>query len=411
MKRFRPNGPPGHRTPRRPTRNVCIGLGLIAVGLTSAGAPIAGAAEPGPRVAITSPAPSDTVAETVQLTASASDPQGVLRVNFFVDGVQVAADTTAPYAAVWDASTAPVGSHQVKVAAFDASPERNKTVLTQTVTVTEAPAQPDGMSDATVLWRDDTFCSRKTLHPGVGLCAEEGPWDVTACVPGTAEEPVWSLKNLAGGIGRFEVRPGDQGADGGGDRCEIIQQTRSITGMTPPAGRAATPGGEIRFFAFDAMYDASLQDPSSAQYQTVAQWHQSTNAAGCPTSSPLKIAVAGPSGAKRLEVQAQECSRGATSPRRILLSEPLETDSWHRWVFEIKWSPLPSVGYVRIWHNGAIVQVPGCESDGRCMIATRYSDDAGNVPYYHFKLGNYRDKTIQQATAVSYRNVVIAAGD
>jgi hypothetical protein len=141
----------------------------------------------------------------------------------------------------------------------------------------------------------------------------------------------------------------------------------------------------------------------------VAQWHQSTDARGCQTSSPLKIAVAGASNAKRLEVQAQGCYQGVPSPRSILLSEPLDTGSWQRWVFEIKWSAIPSVGYVRIWHDGEIVRGPDCETDGRCMMATRYSDDAGNVMFNHFKLGNYRDKTIQQRTVVSYRNVLIAA--
>ena len=410
MPPFRAEPAVGRRPSPRPTRIISLSLGALIVAIVCAWPPIA-AAQPGPTLAITSPTPNHAVIGNVQLSAEVSDPDGVLRVNFYVDGLQVAADSAAPYAVTWDASSAPAGTHQLKVAAFDASPNRNKTVLSQTVTVAEPAVQPDAAGDAPVLWHSDSFCSRTTLHPGVGLCAGDGAWDVTACVPGTADEPQWSLQTPAFGVGRFEVRRGDQGADGGGDRCEIIQQTRAVTGMAPAPGRLATAGGEVRFFSFESKYDASVRGPSGAQYQTVAQWHQSTNATGCPTSSPLKIALSGASAAKRLEIQAQECYQGLSQPSRILLSEPLQTDTWQHWTFEIKWPPLPSVGYVRIWHNGGLVRVGDCRTDGRCMMSTRYSDNANHVAYNHFKLGNYRDKSIQAPTVVFHRNVVISAGD
>jgi hypothetical protein len=231
-----------------------------------------------------------------------------------------------------------------------------------------------------------------------------GAWDVTACVPAA-----WSITSPLTLLptGRFEVHQGDQGALGGGDRCELIKQTRPVTGMDPAPGRAPMPGGEVRIFNFEALYDSSLQRPTRAQYQTLGQWHHSTSVRGCPGSSPLNLAASGPSGAKRLEVLAQQCVRGVPSARVKLLSTPLVTGRWHAWQFEIKWSPDPAVGYVRFSRNGTVVVPAGCASDGRCQMATQYSGLDGTVSRNHFKLGNYRDKSIAFPTVVSYRSAWI----
>ena len=262
-------------------------------------------------------------------------------------------------------------------------------------------------TDSGVLWRGDKFCSRTALHPGVGSCPTTGPWDVTACVGAPSGKAIWSLRNEPAGVGRFEVHQGDQGARGGGDRCELVQQTRAITGMAPAPGRPAMPGGEIRVFGFEALYDASTQNVSNLDYQTFGQWHHSTQPSGCPTSSPLKIALTGPNGAKRLEVYAQECVAGSISPDRVLFTTPLKTGTWQRWVFEIKWSAASKGGFVRLWHDDRLVVPKGCASDGRCIIATQYSDADGTAAFNHFKLGNYRDASITSPTVVRYRNVRI----
>ncbi len=208
-------------------------------------------------------------------------------------------------------------------------------------------------------------------------------------------------------IGSFEVNEGDQGAAGGGDRCEIIMQTRPITGMRPAPSRPAARGGEVRFFAFEALYDKSAERPSNTQYQTVGQWHNSTKPAGCPAQSPLKVAVTGPAGGKRLEVHTLQCVGGVRAPRRVLFRTPLTTDVWHRWTFEIRWSTDPALGYVRIWHNERLAGDPKCKSDGRCNLATLYSGRGGGVAFNGFKLGNYRAHGIPFATIVRYSNVRI----
>lgn len=379
-------------------------VSLVLLAATTYPAPAAHAANAAPTVSIAAPTANSVVSGPTTITVDAADPDGILRVNTYVDGVLLASDYKSPYTSTWEATEVKPGRHEIKVAAFDASPKRLSRVVRQVVTVA-APSPP--------LWSGDRFCSWSTLHGDVGLCPDSGPWDVTACVEDPAGQQPWSLRNdpdpadPGASIGRFEVRQGDRGADGGGDRCEIVEQTRSITGMDPILGEAPTPGGEVRVFAFDALYDTSTQAPGEWQYQTVGQWHQSTNAEGCPTSSPLKLALAGPSGAKRLEVQAQQCRLGVPSEPVILFSQPLTTDVWHRWRFEIKWSPKAEIGYVRLTHDGQMVVAPGCAPDGRCMMATQFSGPDGLPLRNHFKLGNYRDDSITSPTVVSYRRVSI----
>ena len=87
-----------------------------------------------PTVGITSPAGGATVSGTVTMAATASDNVGVAGVRFFVDGAPVGAeDSSAPYEASWDASTASEGSHTVTAQARDAA---GNTTTSAGVTVT-----------------------------------------------------------------------------------------------------------------------------------------------------------------------------------------------------------------------------------------------------------------------------------
>jgi subtilisin family serine protease len=98
---------------------------VLAIAVDALGNDVAVAAEvssdnSGPTVAITSPAPGAAVSGIVNLTASASDtPAGVAQVQFLVDGVALSTDTSAPYAATWDATAATPGAHGLTAIATD----------------------------------------------------------------------------------------------------------------------------------------------------------------------------------------------------------------------------------------------------------------------------------------------------
>ena len=93
-----------------------------------------------PIVSITSPASGSTVSGVVPITAAASDNAGaVASVQFFVNGVALAApDTTAPFSATWDA-TGLSGSYTLTATAKDAS---GNAATSAPVTVTVGSSAP-----------------------------------------------------------------------------------------------------------------------------------------------------------------------------------------------------------------------------------------------------------------------------
>ncbi len=90
-----------------------------------------------PTVSITNPAAGATLSGTVTVTANATDNLGVTKVEFKVDGVSIGVDTTAPYEASWDTTTASEGSHTISATATDTA---NQTASdSRAVTVDNGP--------------------------------------------------------------------------------------------------------------------------------------------------------------------------------------------------------------------------------------------------------------------------------
>ncbi|WP_375764765.1 Ig-like domain-containing protein [Archangium gephyra] len=100
----------------------------------------------GPAVALTSPASGATVGSVVSLQATATDDAGVTRVDFLVDGVFLASDTTAPYAVEWNSGSWANGTHTLTAKAYDTlsnvSTSSAVTVTTKQPTTTVALTSP-----------------------------------------------------------------------------------------------------------------------------------------------------------------------------------------------------------------------------------------------------------------------------
>ena len=87
-----------------------------------------------PTVSLSTPSSGSTVSGQVPITASASDNVGVAGVRFFADGVLIGGeDTTAPYSASWNTSSAADGAHTLTAVARDAA---GNTATSAAVTVT-----------------------------------------------------------------------------------------------------------------------------------------------------------------------------------------------------------------------------------------------------------------------------------
>lgn len=70
---------------------------------------------------ITAPAGGATISGAVDVIASASDDTGVAKVELYVDGNLVAADTSAPYSYTWNTLDIEDGAHSLMAKAYDAA--------------------------------------------------------------------------------------------------------------------------------------------------------------------------------------------------------------------------------------------------------------------------------------------------
>jgi Concanavalin A-like lectin/glucanases superfamily/Bacterial Ig domain len=99
-----------------------------------------------PTVSITAPTDSAEVSGALTITADASDNVGVSGVQFRLNNADLGTeDTTAPYAVVWDTTTAPIGANTLSANARDAA--GNFAFAPEvTVYVSSAPSPPpDGL--------------------------------------------------------------------------------------------------------------------------------------------------------------------------------------------------------------------------------------------------------------------------
>jgi hypothetical protein len=96
--------------------------------------PSAAAGTVPPQITLQSPDPNSTVSGGVQITAAATDDEGVTRVELLVDRIARHVDTAAPYSFVWDSRMAVNGTHTIEAAATDTDGNRTLSGV-RTVTV------------------------------------------------------------------------------------------------------------------------------------------------------------------------------------------------------------------------------------------------------------------------------------
>jgi chitinase len=106
-----------------------------------------------PSVYLSYPANNISVSGTVSVTANASDNVGVTRVEYFVNGVLQATDTTTPYVYSWNTATIAAGSYTLMSKAYDAAGNvgQSTNVVVRVVHDTTSPTLSNNMAlDATI---------------------------------------------------------------------------------------------------------------------------------------------------------------------------------------------------------------------------------------------------------------------
>jgi hypothetical protein len=157
-----------------------------------------------PTTSITSPTAGATVNGTVTISASASDNVGVTKVEFYVDGSLLSTDTSSPYSASWNTTTATNGSHSLTTKAYDAATNVG-TSSAVSVTVNNSSggaAVYDSTLKAPKCASVDSSCDAGTLINGRGSLGPESNASNTinaSCSDGTSgtyhsDESLDSLK-------------------------------------------------------------------------------------------------------------------------------------------------------------------------------------------------------------------------
>lgn len=107
-----------------PITNVSLTDNMFAANTTGAALNITPGSTGGytsPAVTITAPAAGASVQGVVNVAATATNTQGIARVDFYVDGILAASSTASPYGFSWNTATLSNGSHVVTAKASDGS--------------------------------------------------------------------------------------------------------------------------------------------------------------------------------------------------------------------------------------------------------------------------------------------------
>jgi hypothetical protein len=136
--------------------------------------------------------------------------------------------------------------------------------------------------------------------------------------------------------------------------------------------------GTEYYYRWSTMFDETF--PSHPSWALFTQWHQSALCCGSP---PVAFYVKG----ENIYLGIQD------SP---VWSAPLRRGVWHDFVFHVRWSDTPSVGFIELYYDGELV-IP------RRSAATNMP---GQLNY--LKQGLYRDEAIAP-DGIVYHDAMIQA--
>ncbi len=196
-----------------------------------------------------------------------------------------------------------------------------------------------------VVWRGDFETGDRTQYSAAHMVSADRLQVVTSPV----SQGRYALKAT--------VRQGDNPINASGNRAELAYLSYE------------TEGSEY-YYRWRVMFATDY--PSVRTWQLFTQWHHD----GCCGSPPVEFYVYG------------EEIRLRVNGGSDVWTTQLVRGVWHEFVFRVKWSPDPNVGFVELWHNRERV-LP------RRNVATMYPGERN-----YLKLGLYRNSTITQVGVI-----------
>jgi hypothetical protein len=210
-----------------------------------------------------------------------------------------------------------------------------------------------GPAVAGVVWRGDFETGDRSQYTGAQMVSPDRLQVVTSPVA----EGRYALKAT--------VRQGDDPINSSGNRNELVYQGNEAVGSE-------------YYYRWKVMFPADY--PSVRTWQVFTQWHHT----GCCGSPPVEFFVYG-----------EEIRLTLTSSVTPWTTK-LVRGVWHEFIFHVRWSADPKVGFVELWHNRQQV-LP------KRYLATMY---AGMKNY--LKLGLYRSDTVSQVGVVYHDGFIQA---
>ncbi|MBJ6759969.1 heparin lyase I family protein [Myxococcaceae bacterium JPH2] len=209
------------------------------------------------------------------------------------------------------------------------------------------------LASAEIVWKGDFETGDRSQYSSTQMVSADRLQVVTSPVA----EGKYALKAT--------VKQGDDPIGSSGNRNELVYMGDEAVGSE-------------YYYRWKVMFAPDF--PSEETWQLFTQWHHD----GCCGSPPVEFFVYGEE--IRLSLNDSETPWTTKLTRGV----------WHEFIFHVKWSSDPKVGFVELWHNGQLV-LP------KRNVGTMYS---GMKNY--LKLGLYRNETVSQ-TGVVYHDGFIQA--
>jgi Polysaccharide lyase/Bacterial Ig domain len=185
---------------------------------------------------------------------------------------------------------------------------------------------------------------------------------------------VTSPKRQGNYAARFEVRPGDRAwSDDPGERAEVLIPQWDTDGYE----------GREQFWAWSTYFDPTFQSDESTAWNYFVQFHN--------TSATGQANVGFISNGRYLQFRVCNGDPNNVTCRYWVLDSNRQNGRWYDFVFHVKWSSDPGVGFVEIWKDGSVVV-------SKTAIATLYSGQGVYLKQGYYRAPNY------PSTAILYQD-------
>jgi hypothetical protein len=269
----------------------------------------------GPVAELSAPVRNAQVSGTVLIRATVSDPAGVDRVEFYVDGASLHTDTREPYEVSWDSSASGAGPHTLAVKAFDSLGNPGSLASVEvlvdntapvTALVSPAPsARLRGTVSVSATASDNQQVSKVEFYAGGNLIGTDTttPYEVlwdTAAGPGGNVTLTTKAHDAAGNVSVSAAR------------TVTVDNAAPIVAITSPAN-----GTSFSFLTFSTTIQASASDNMGV---TQVVFYDGATVIGTDTTAPYSFSwsLSGvPKGTHTLTARAHDAAGNVTTSAPI----------------------------------------------------------------------------------------------